>query len=40
MMAKDFEVKELGALKYFLGMEVARSNEGISVSEKIYFRLA
>ncbi|KAA0051254.1 Cysteine-rich RLK (RECEPTOR-like protein kinase) 8 [Cucumis melo var. makuwa] len=31
-MGDEFEIKELGNLKYFLGMEVARSKEGISVS--------
>lgn len=29
MMAKEFEVKDLGLLKYFLGMEIARSKKGI-----------
>ncbi|XP_062114469.1 uncharacterized protein LOC133825558 [Humulus lupulus] len=32
MLGKEFEVKDLGALKYFLGMEFARSKKGISVS--------
>lgn len=36
MMAKEFEVKELGALKYFLGMEIPRSNRSSSVSQRKY----
>ena len=31
-MADQFEIKDLGNLKYFHGMEVARSREGIFVS--------
>ena len=36
MMAKEFEVKDLGALRYFLGMEFARSKKVISVSQRKY----
>jgi len=33
-LAKEFEIKDLGNLKYFLGMEVAQSRRGISVSQR------
>ncbi|TYK01779.1 Cysteine-rich RLK (RECEPTOR-like protein kinase) 8 [Cucumis melo var. makuwa] len=35
-MGNEFEIKNLGNLKYFLGMELARSKEGISVSQRKY----
>ena len=35
-MGNEFEIKNLGNLKYFLGMEVARSKEGIFVSHRKY----
>ncbi|XP_027151936.1 uncharacterized protein LOC113751990, partial [Coffea eugenioides] len=35
-LAKEFEIKELGRLKYFLGIEVAYSSKGIFVSQQKY----
>ena len=36
LLARDFEIKDLGTLKYFLGMEFARSRKGIFVSQRKY----
>ena len=32
VLATEFEVKDLGQMQYFLGMEVARSRKGINIS--------
>ena len=32
VLATEFEIKYLGQMRYFLGMEVARSRKGISIS--------
>ena len=36
LLAQEFEIKDLGSMKYFLGMEVARSNKGIFISQRKY----
>lgn len=35
-MAREFETKNLRGLKYFLGIEVVRSNSGIFLSQRKY----
>lgn len=35
-LANDFEIKELGMLKYFLGMEFASSKDGKFVNQRKY----
>ncbi|RVW80146.1 Retrovirus-related Pol polyprotein from transposon TNT 1-94 [Vitis vinifera] len=36
LLTKEFEIKDLRNLKYFLGMEIARSKKGIAVSQRKY----
>ena len=35
-LATKFEIKELGKLKYFLGIEVTYSTQGIFISQQKY----
>lgn len=33
---QQFQIKELGPLGYFIALEVARSNQGIMINQKIH----
>lgn len=35
-LAKEFEIKDLGKLNYFLGIEVARFKKGFFISQRKY----
>ncbi|WJZ99224.1 hypothetical protein VitviT2T_017689 [Vitis vinifera] len=36
VLATKFEVKDLGQMRYFLGIEVTKSKKGISISHRKY----
>lgn len=35
-LSKEFEIKDIGKLRYFIGIEVAHSKEGIFISQQKY----
>ena len=39
LLTQDFEIKDLGALKYFLGMEFSNRERNICFSKEVYARI-
>ena len=35
-LSREFEMEDLGTLKYFLGIKVSQSNKGIFLSQRKY----
>ena len=35
-LKSTFDIKDLGELKYFLGIEICRSKEGLFLSQRMY----
>ena len=38
-MMKEFDMSDLGEMKYFLGLEITQTSEGIFLSQKINMQL-
>ncbi|XP_010521355.1 PREDICTED: uncharacterized protein LOC104800265 [Tarenaya hassleriana] len=36
LLSRQFHIKDLGSLKFFLGLEIARSRQGIVVNQRKY----
>ena len=36
MLDQEFGIKDLGSLKYFLGLEISKGSKGISINQRKY----